>query len=650
MSDRSAPVAPSREIASPYHRRLPIGAEPMDRGRTHFRVWAPRARRVDVADGDGRLTPLEPESGGYFSGAAEARIGDRYRFKLDDDQRLHPDPASRFQPEGPHGPSEIVDPHTFRWTDQAWTGATLAGQVAYEMHVGTFTRAGTFAAAADELRELARIGITLIELMPVAEFEGRFGWGYDGVDLFAPTRLYGAPDDFRRFVDAAHACGVAVILDVVYNHLGPVGNYLRAFSTAYFTDRYENEWGDAINFDGPDAGPVREFFLTNAEYWIAEFHLDGLRLDATQQIFDRSASNIMAEIGLRAREAAGDRSIVMIAENEPQDTRLVRPLDEGGYGLDAVWNDDFHHSAMVALTGRGEAYYSDTRGDPQELISAAKYGYLFQGQHYDWQRQPRGRPAWGLRPAAFVTFLQNHDQIANSARGLRGHQIASPARWRAMTALLLLLPATPMLFQGQEFAASAPFLYFADFDRDLADAVQRGRAEFLRQFPSIADLEERGGVLANPGDPATFERCRLDFAERQTHAAAYALHADLLRLRREELAFRSQQPGGVDGAVLSPSAFALRFFTPDHRDDRLLVVNLGADLTRGSFAEPLLAPPAGTDWALRWSSEDPAYAGNGTPATWPDGCWSMPAESALVLSPGPKRPRHPLPLVRRRTA
>src|ERR1051326_6697250 len=354
----------------------------------------------------------------------------------------------------------------------------MAGQVACEMHAGTFTRAGTFAAAAGELRELARIGITLVEVMPVAEFEGRFGWGYDGVDLFAPTRLYGTPDDFRRFVDTAHACGVAVILDVVYNHLGPVGNYLRAFSPAYFTDRYDNEWGDAINFDGPDSGPVREFFLANASYWIDEFHLDGLRLDATQQIFDTSPRHVLLDIGVRARQAAGSRSIVIVAENEPQDTRLVRSPEEGGYGLEGVWNDDFHHSAIGAVTGRAEAYYSDTRGEPQELISAAKYGYLFQGQHYDWQRQPRGTTAWDLPPAAFVTFPQNHDQVANSARGLRGHQLTSPGRWRAMTALFLLMPGTPMLFQGQEFAASSPFLYFADFESDLAAAVRKGRGEF----------------------------------------------------------------------------------------------------------------------------------------------------------------------------
>jgi maltooligosyltrehalose trehalohydrolase len=482
--------------------------------------------------------------------------------------------------------------------------------------------------------------------MPVAEFDGRFGWGYDGVDLYAPVHRYGAPDDFRRFVDMAHGCGVAVILDVVYNHLGPVGNYLSAFSPAYFTDRYNNEWGDAINFDGPDAGPVREFFITNAGYWIEEFHLDGLRLDATQQIYDRSAEYIVTAVGRRAREAAGRRRVLIVAENEPQDTRLVRPIPEGGSGLDALWNDDFHHSAMVALTGRAEAYYSDTRGAPQEFISAAKYGYLFQGQYYHWQRNRRGTAAWGVAPAAFVVFLQNHDQIANSARGWRADRLTSPGRWRAMTALLLLSPGTPMLFQGQEFAASAPFLYFADFEPDVAAAVRRGRAEFLTQFPSVVDLEHKT-VLSDPGDLETFERCKLNLDERHTHAAAYALHVDLLRLRREDTAFCLQQPGGVDGAVLAPSAFALRFFTPDHVDDRVLVVNLGPDILRPSYAEPLLGPPPDADWICRWSSEDPAYGGNGTRDLWPHGCWVIPSESALVLSPGPRRPTTSLPLIRR---
>ena len=631
---------------SAFHRRLPIGAEPVDSHSTDVRVWAPRRSRVEIVTPSGARSALAREDGGYFRGTIAASAGDRYQFRLDDDQRLYPDPASRFQPDGPHGVSEIVDPAAFHWTDRGWTGARPDRQVVYELHVGTFTRAGTWAAAACELRELARIGITLIEVMPVAEFDGRFGWGYDGVDLFAPSHLYGAPDDFRGFIDAAHAAGVGVILDVVYNHLGPVGNYLREFSPSYFTDRYDNEWGDSINFDGPDAGPVREFYVANAGYWIDEFHLDGLRLDATQSIHDGSPENIIAAIGVRARAAAGSRSIVIVAENEPQDTRLVRPLGEGGYGLDALWNDDFHHSAMAALTGRAEAYYSDTRGDAQEFVSAAKYGYLFQGQRYAWQRDRRGSPAWGLPPTAFVAFTQNHDQIANSARGLRGHQLTSAGRWRAMTALLLLLPATPMLFQGQEFSASAPFLYFADFDAELAAAVREGRGQFLTQFPSLVGAVQRGEI-ADPGACRTFERCKIDVRERESHAEAYALHVDLLRIRREDAAWSAPRAGGIDGAVLSPSAFALRFFTPDHRDDRLLVVNLGADLERPSIAEPLLAPPPDADWTPRWSSEESSYGGSGTADPFPDDWWRIQGESALLLRPGPRRRRHALPAVGR---
>ena len=651
MSDSSS-VAPRIGTTSSLNtragRRLPIGAEYQGDGITHVRVWAPAVNDVAVVLTSGTRVTLDREDRGYFSGTVAADAGERYQFQLGNDSRLYPDPASRFQPAGPHGPSEIVNPSTFRWSDQAWKGVSLPGQVVYELHVGTFTSEGTFAAAAERLAELARLGVTIVEVMPVAEFDGTFGWGYDGVDLYAVSHLYGGPGEFRRFVDRAHAQGLAVILDVVYNHFGPVGNYLRAFSPAYFTDRYDNEWGDAINFDGEDADPVREFFVTNARYWIEEFHLDGLRLDATQQIFDASSEHILAAIGRAAREAAGRRSIVLIAENEPQDTRLVRPLHAGGYGLDGLWNDDFHHSAAVALTGRAEAYYSDTRGVPQEFISAAKYGYLFQGQFYSWQRQPRGRPSWGLSPAAFVAFVENHDQVANSARGRRLHQLTSPGRWRAMTALLLLGPATPMLFQGQEMASSAPFLFFADFGGELGEAVRKGRAEFLTQFPSLASFEAEG-ALDNPSDRSTFERCKLDWGERHQHADAYALHADLLRLRRSDPAFSPLAGRAIDGAVLSESAFALRFLMPDHADDRLIIVNLGCDLDRQSIAEPLLAPPAERDWAVLWSSEDPQYGGTGTPETWPQGSWHIAGESAIVLAPG--RPRQdPARARRRRTA
>jgi maltooligosyltrehalose trehalohydrolase len=617
-------------------RRLPIGAEPRNDG-THFRVWAPHANTVGVEDAAGGTTSLKPEGNGYFSGMAPLGVGARYRYRLDDAQS-YPDPASRFQPEGPQGPSAICDPEAFRWTDGRWRGVQRAGQVIYEMHVGTFTREGTWQAAARELPELARLGVTVVEMMPVADFPGRFGWGYDGVSLFAPTRLYGDPDDLRHFVDSAHAVGIGVLLDVVYNHLGPDGNYLGVFAPEYFTDRYANEWGQAINFDGPDAEPVREFFTANAAYWIDEFHMDGLRLDATQQMFDASARHVLVDIVERARAAGQGRSVLLIAENEPQHARLVRPPACGGYGLDALWNDDFHHTARVALTGRAEAYYMDYGGRPQELISAVKHGFLYQGQHYAWQRKRRGAVARDLPRSAFVAYLQNHDQVANSARGERLHAATSPGRWRAMTAVLLLGPATPMLFQGQEFAASAPFVYFADQRAELAELVRKGRTEFLAQFPSIA-TPEVSACVPDPGDPATFTRCQLDLDERVRHAGSYALHRDLLALRREDPVFRAQGAHGIDGAVLGPEAFALRFFGADvGGDDRLLVVNLGGDLPLAILPEPLLAPPEDARWQVAWSSEDPRYGGCGAPPFDADGPWRLPAQAALVLRSRPGVP------------
>ena len=640
---------------APRWRRLPVGAEVAPEGGAHFRVWAPRRERVEVVV-DGRGGPvieLEHEGHGYFSGHLDsARAGTLYRYRLDGGGSF-PDPASRYQPEGPLGPSMIVDPTAFRWTDGAWAGAGIDGQVIYELHVGTFTAEGTWAAAARELAELAETGVTMLEVMPIADFPGRFGGGYDGVDLFAPTRLYGAPDDFRRFVDRAHASELAVILDVVYNHLGPDGNYLREFADHYFSERHTTEWGDAINFDGERSGPVRELFVANAGYWIDEFHLDGLRLDATQSIFDDSPRHVLHDIGDRVRAAGarlGGRSTVIVNENEPQESRLVRPVDAGGYGLDAIWNDDFHHSAMVALTGRDEAYYSDYRGTPQELVSAVKHGFLYQGQWYRWQGKRRGTPALDLPPARFVHFLQNHDQIANSGRGERCCALTSPARYRAMTALLLLAPQTPMLFMGQEFAASTPFLYFADHTPELAGLVKKGRAEFLAQFPSLA-LPESQQQLDDPHDPRTFERCKLDFAERERHRASYDLHRDLLRLRREDPCFSAQRHRGVDGAVLAESAFALRYFDPEGAD-RLLVVNLGRAVHFDPAPEPLLAPPAGARWSTLWSSEDQRYGGTGTPeldaaevdqhvkAGTPTGerpheNWRIPPEAAVVLAPTP---------------
>jgi maltooligosyltrehalose trehalohydrolase len=611
------------------NRRLPIGAELVADNRVNFRVWAPKRRRVAVVIENGPTVELQRE-GEYFAGNAAASAGSRYRFRLDDDQTLYPDPASRFQPDGPHGPTEVIDPSKFPWTDADWPGVSVPGQVIYELHIGTFTPDGNFAAAARQLPALKDLGVTVVEVMPVADFPGRFGWGYDGVNLFAPTRLYGRPDDFRGFINTAHTLGLGIILDVVYNHLGPDGNYLGQYSNSYFTDRYKTDWGAAINYDGPDSGPVREFFVSNAAYWIAEYHLDGLRLDATQNIYDASPRNVLADIAVACRKAAGRRSIILVNENESQETKLVRPVDQGGYGHDMLWNDDFHHSVRVALTGRREAYYTDYFGSPQEFVSSAKYGYLYQGQWYKWQKKRRGSPTFGVPPAAFVTFIENHDQVANSARGIRLHQLTNPSRLRAMTALLLLGPGTPMLFQGQEFNASNPFVFFADHNPDLAKLVRKGRAEFLKQFPSVADPKMSSRLL-DPSDPATFQLCKLDLTERERYPAVVDLHRDLLQLRKTEPVFSKPR---LDGAVLGPEAFVLRYFGSSPDGDRILIVNLGRDIHLHPSPEPLLGPPEICRWEMQWSSEDPKYGGSGTPVMdTPNDNWHLPGPAAVLLRP-----------------
>jgi maltooligosyltrehalose trehalohydrolase len=610
-------------------RRFPVGAEPTPEG-VHFRVWAPKRRRIEVVlDGAEAAAPLEREETGYFSGLVrQAKAGSRYRFRVDG-AGAFPDPMSRFQPSGPHEPSQVVDPSTFTWTDEEWGGCALEGQVIYEMHIGTFTQEGTWKAARRELAELAAAGITVIEVMPVADFPGEFGWGYDGVLWFAPVAIYGEPDDFRAFVNEAHLQGMGVILDVVYNHIGPDGNYLKEFSEDYFSARYANEWGEALNFDGENCCGLRELVNTNAAYWAEEYHLDGLRLDATQQIFDCSPSNIIAELGASMRKAAGKRKIFIVAENESQEAKLAKPAAQGGCGLDGLWNDDFQHSARVALTGKREAYYTDYAGKPQELISAVKYGYLFQGQRYKWQSKRRGQPTRGMEAWRFITYIENHDQVANSGRGERLHELTSPGKLRAITAFLLLAPGTPLLFQGQEFGSSKPFLFFAAHKGELRRLVREGRLQFLSQFPSLAQPGTRQCQF-DPGDPETFQACKLDLTERERHAPIYQLHKDLLHLRREDPAFLQSKE--MDGAVLSEGAFVLRLFLPN-QDDRLLLINLGSDLSLDIAPEPLLAPPDGKLWAVAWSSEEAKYGGCGAPSPdGPDG-WRLPAESAFVMKP-----------------
>ncbi len=595
-----------------------------------FCVWAPKRELVAVVfeDDSGKKISsynLTRDNDGYHHGSIPEQAEKLYRYKLDGNENLYADPASFYQPFGPFGPSQIIDQASFNWRDQDWKGIPDDEHVLYEMHIGTFTEEGTWRAAARELTELKNLGVTTIEMMPIADFAGRYGWGYDGVNLYAPTRLYGSVDDLKYFINHAHELGMAVILDVVYNHIGPSGNYFHDFADDYFSAKYKNDWGEALNFDGENSVHVREFFIQNALYWMEEFHFDGLRLDATQDIKDASEVYIVQEIIQRARELIPQRHLYFVAENESQNSKF---LDQDGYGVTAMWNDDFHHTALVALTGRSEAYYTDYKGSPQEFISAAKYGFLYQGQRYEWQEARRGSPALSTKPHRFVHFIENHDQIANSGRGYRVSTIASSARYRAISAFLLLSPQTPMLFQGQEFASSRPFYYFADHEGELAQMVAKGRAEFLAQFPSLM-TKEMSVFLPDPGNPQTFVRSKLNLKERETNPEIYRMYKDLLKLRREDKLVRNAKH--LDGAVLGPEAFVLRYFGEE--EDRLLLVNFGRDLSLRPAPEPLLAPMKNKLWQVAWSSESPEYGGTGT--AHPDSIrnWYLPGHSTIWMKP-----------------
>lgn len=616
-------------------RQLPIGAEWIEGLGVHFRLWAPEHKKaillLQSADSAFVSYPMQREQGGYFSlQVAEAQAGSHYFFALDGESERLADPASRFQPHGPFGPSCVIDSR-YRWTDRGWKGAKIEGQIIYELHIGTFTEEGTFPAAMAKLEQLADLGITMIEVMPINDFPGHYGWGYDGVNLYAPSRIYGSPDEVKAFIDRAHQLGLAVILDVVYNHLGPAGNQLIKFSSTYFTEEKSTEWGSAIQFDEPG---VREFFLSNVRYWIDEYHFDGLRVDATSCIFCSTATHVLAELTQAARQAAGNRSVVVIGENEPQNTQLLQPYEEGGYGFDALWNDDFHHAALVRLTGSREAYYFDYLGAPQEFISSFKYGFLYQGQYYHWQKKRRGVAHFSLPPAAFVLFLENHDQVANSGQSKRLHQLVDPGNFRAFSCLLLLSPNTPLLFQGQEFNSSRPFYYFADHTDELSRLVHQGRRKFLAQFPRLASAES-AETIPNPADPQLFVRCKLDWKEKEENKQAYALYRDLIALRKKDPVFKKMQRLPCDGAVLSDDAFLIRYFGQGE-GDRLLLINFGVEQTLLPCAEPLLAPGPSAEWSRLWSSESIAYGGEGTP-TLPKSQWKIGAHSALVLQTKPAR-------------
>ncbi len=607
-----------------------LGAIVGDQGVT-FRTWAPVQEEVHVVLGE-REFPMSRDTRGYFTARIkEAAPGQRYWFRLR--EGLRPDPASRFQPEGPLGPSEIVDPAQYAWSDEAWRGAPPAHQhVFYEMHLGTFTPEGTWRAAESHLRELADLGITTLELMPIAEYPGRFGWGYDGVDFFAPSHLYGTPDDAKHFIDVAHSAGLAVILDVVYNHFGPVGNYLRDFAPAFFGK--PGEWGDSLNYDGPGSGPVRAFTIENAAFWIAEYHFDGLRFDATQGITDCSSEHIVSEMCRAARVAAGARRVFLVGESEPQDTRLLHHTRTYQDGLDAIWNDDWHHAAAVALTGRREAYFTDYEGTASEFAAMARHGFLYQGQWYSWQREPRGGYSFGLPSASFVCFLENHDQIANTGAGHRLFHHVSQAKWRALTALLLAGPQLPLLFQGQEFASSRPFTYFADHDGDLGDAVHKGRLAFLSQFPGMTTPQAQQAIRP-PNDVAAYSECKLDRASDQSRGAVLTqFHRDLLKLRRTDAVLSRLGTGEVAIETSAPTRdiVLLRYIAA--AGQRLLIVNLGAD-ELSSMNDPLFAPPPQHRWELLWSSEHSDYGGGGALPFVEAGRWLIQALSATVVAAVP---------------
>ncbi|MGH2689592.1 MAG: malto-oligosyltrehalose trehalohydrolase, partial [Actinomycetota bacterium] len=430
-----------------------------------------------------RTVALEPGDEGWFRGVVDdVRPGDRYLLRLDGGVE-RPDPASRYQPEGPHGPSEVVDPSAFEWTDEAWRPPAFEDMVVYEVHPGTFSPEGTFAGIAARLDHLVDLGVNALEIMPVAQFPGERNWGYDGVGLYAVQNSYGGPDGLRALVDACHARGVAVVLDVVYNHLGPEGNYLDEFGP-YFTDRYSTPWGRAVNYDGPYSDEVRVFFLENARYWFLDFHVDGLRLDAIHGIFDASAHPFLQELAAETTglEEEMGRQFPLIAESDLNDVRIIRPRERGGYGLDAQWSDDFHHSVHALLTGERNGYYQDY-GTPDHLVRALNHGFVYSGQRSVYRKRRHGNEPDDIEPSQLVVSIQNHDQVGNRMMGERLTGLVGFERLKLAAGLLLLSPSVPLLFMGEEYGETAPFLYFVSHtDAELSELVRKGRTEEFKSF------------------------------------------------------------------------------------------------------------------------------------------------------------------------
>jgi maltooligosyltrehalose trehalohydrolase len=495
-----------------------------------FRVWAPWAERLDLKV-LGDTIPMAPEVEGWWvADVAAAGAGDDYSFSLDGGPPL-PDPRSNWQPQGVHAPSRLVDHGAFRWSDSGFQARPFSAALVYELHVGTFSPEGTFEAAIARLDHLSKLGVTHIELMPVADFPGRFGWGYDGVALFAPRHAYGGPEGLKRLVDACHARGLAVILDVVYNHFGPSGNYLPQFGP-YLSERHKTPWGAAVNLDGPHSDEVRRFVCDNALYWFRDYHVDGLRLDAVHALVDLSAIHLLEQLATEVEALAAHlgRELTLIAESDLNDPRVVRPREIGGYGIDAQWSDDFHHALHTVLTGERSGYYVDF-GSIADLATALKNAYVYAGKRSEFRLRRHGRPPSGLSAHRFLGYSQTHDQVGNRALGDRLIHLCGLERARLAAALVLTAPFVPLLFQGEEFGASAPFLYFADFADDpaLARAVSEGRR---REFAGLVSHPE---AIPDPATLETFTRSKLDWTEleREPHRGLLQWHRRLIRLRRQ---------------------------------------------------------------------------------------------------------------------
>ena len=563
---------------------LKLGARP-EKGGVRFRVWAPSARRMQVVlEGQGAEKPMVQRAGGHFEAFVPGlAAGALYRYRVNG-KDVYPDPASRFQPHGVHGPSMVVDPG-FEWQDGDWTGAPQSDLVFYELHVGTFTPQGTFAGVQSKLAHLKTLGVTAIELMPVAEYPGRWSWGYDPAAQFAPSRAYGRPDDLRRLVEAAHLEGLAVFLDVVYNHFGPDGAYAVALAPQFFSERHSTPWGRAINLDGEHSAGVRRFYLENALYWLEEYHFDGFRLDATFALIDDSDTHFLAELADVVSSATGWRRL-LVAEDDRNWRRVLEPRTSGGYGLDAVWADDFHHQVRVNLAGDKHGYYRDYSGVGGDIANTIEQGWFYTGQHSQHAGKKRGSDTSGLAFEQFVLCIQNHDQIGNRPHGNRLTEDVSMEAYRAASALLLFAPELPLLFMGQEWAASTPFQYFTDHHEALGKMVSEGRRDEFKDFPGFA------GEVPDPQDERTFRRSMLDWQEVETgvHAQTLAYYRDLLKLRK------GLSPG-VTVAIPAADALELR------RGDRILQVALRRGVT---LPEP-------GEFEPYWSSEAPEYTDDPSP-------------------------------------